>query len=133
MAGLTVHVVSPEREVFSGEADMVVARGVEGEVGILSGHAPMLIELAVAPVRLLRGDVEGEVILVDGGFLHVTSGEEGTRVDVLAESASLPSEVDPEEARRRAQDLERRAEERDDVEAQTELAKALMRAAHGTR
>jgi F-type H+-transporting ATPase subunit epsilon len=133
VARLAVHVVSPEREVFSGEADMVVARGVEGEVGILPGHAPMLIELAVAPVRLLEGDAERDVILVDGGFLHVSSGEDGTRVDVLAESVSLPSEVDAEGARRRAEELERRSGERDDVEAQTELAKALMRAEHGTR
>jgi F-type H+-transporting ATPase subunit epsilon len=132
MARLAVHVVSPEREVFSGEAEMVVARGVEGEVGILPGHAPMLIALAIAPVRLLEGDAEREKVLVDGGFLHVTSGEDETRVDVLAESAVLPDEVDAGEARRRVQELERRAAERDDVEAQSELAKALMRAEHGT-
>ncbi|MGH2676463.1 MAG: F0F1 ATP synthase subunit epsilon, partial [Actinomycetota bacterium] len=42
MATLRISVVSPEREVFSGQADMVVARGVDGEVGILPGHAPML-------------------------------------------------------------------------------------------
>ena len=87
MARLAVHVVSPEREVFSGEADMVVARGVDGEVGILPGHAPMLIELASAPVRLFDGETERERIEVDGGFLHVTTGADVTRVDVLAERA----------------------------------------------
>jgi F-type H+-transporting ATPase subunit epsilon len=132
VASLAVHVVSPEREVFSEEADMVVARGVDGEVGILPGHAPMLIALAIAPVRLLQDDAERDKILVDGGFLHVTSGEDGTRVDVLAESAALPAEVRVEEARRRSQELERQSAERDDVEAQAELAKALMRAEHGT-
>jgi F-type H+-transporting ATPase subunit epsilon len=133
VAGLAVHIVSPEREVFAGQADMVVARGVEGEVGILPGHAPMLIELAIAPVRLFEGAAEREKILVDGGFLHVSPSEEETRVDVLAESAQLPSEVDPEDARRRAEELERHTLEGDDAEAQTELAKALMRAEHGGR
>jgi F-type H+-transporting ATPase subunit epsilon len=131
MARLAVHVVSPERDVFTGEADMVVARGVDGEVGILPGHAPMLIELAIAPVRLFEGDTEREKILVDGGFLHVTPGEDETRVDVLAEQAQLPGEVDAGAARRRAQELERGAQELDDTEAQAELARARMRAEHG--
>ena len=109
MARLAVHVVSPEREVFAGRADMVVARGVDGEVGILPGHAPMLIELAIAPVRLLEGDSEREKILVDGGFLHVTPGEEETRVDVLAEHAALPDEIDAAAARARAEELRRRS------------------------
>jgi F-type H+-transporting ATPase subunit epsilon len=92
VARLEVHVVSPEREVYAGEADMVVARGTAGMVGILPGHAPMLIELAEAPVRLFDGMTERERIEVDGGFLHVTPSEDVTRVDVLAESASIPSE-----------------------------------------
>ncbi|HEX5947962.1 MAG TPA: ATP synthase F1 subunit epsilon [Actinomycetota bacterium] len=128
MATLRVTVVSPEREVFAGRADMVVARGVDGEVGILPGHAPMLIELAVAPVRLIEGDAETGKVLVDGGFLHVTPGEEETRVDVLAEHAVLPSEVDAGDARRRVQELEGR----DDAETEAERSRARMRAEHGT-
>ena len=129
MAALRVTVVSPEREVFAGNADMVVARGVDGEVGIMANHAPMLIELAVAPVRLLEGDTETGKVLVDGGFLHVTPGEEDTRVDVLAEHAVLPSEVDVASARARAEELRGR----DDAEAEAERARAVMRAEHGTR
>jgi F-type H+-transporting ATPase subunit epsilon len=133
MARLAVHVVSPERDVFSGEADMVVARGIEGEVGILPGHAPMLIELDIAPVRVLEGDAERNKILVDGGFLHVTpgEGEEPTRVDVLAEHAALPDEIDASAARARADELRRRVEDRGETEAQADLTKALMRAEHG--
>jgi F-type H+-transporting ATPase subunit epsilon len=127
VAALRVTVVSPEREVFSGEADMVVARGVDGEVGIMANHAPMLIELAVAPIRLLEGETESGKILVDGGFLHVTPGEEETRVDVLAEHALLPAEADVAAARRRVQELE----SRDDARVEDELARALMRAEHG--
>lgn len=130
MAKLQVVVVAPERELYSGEADMVVARGVEGDVGILPGHAPMLIELGVAPLRIREDERDKQVVLVDGGYLHVTPGEEATRIDVLAEHAELPEEVDSADARARVEDLKRRADE-GEVEAAAELAKALMRAEHG--
>jgi F-type H+-transporting ATPase subunit epsilon len=130
VATLRVAVVSPEREVFTGDADMVVARGREGDVGILPGHAPMLVELVIAPVRIREGQDERK-ILVDGGFLHVTSGEEETRVDILAEHASLPEEIDAAAAQARADDLRRRVEGEEDASAQAELNKALMRAEHG--
>ena len=91
MAKLAVVVVTPEREVFSGEADMVVAHGVDGDVGILPNHAPMLIQLGEAPVRILKGQEE-RAIEVGGGFLHVSSGEDVTRVDVLAERAESTTE-----------------------------------------
>jgi F-type H+-transporting ATPase subunit epsilon len=84
MPGLAVVVVTPEREVFSGDADMVVAHGVDGDVGILPNHAPMLIQLGEAPVRILQGEQE-RAFQVEGGFLHVSPGEDVTRVDVLAE------------------------------------------------
>jgi F-type H+-transporting ATPase subunit epsilon len=128
---LEVHVVSPEREVWSGEAEMVVAKGVDGDVGILSGHAPMLVSLAVHPVRIM-GEGSERLILVAGGFLHVTSEEEKTRVDVLAEHAALPEEVDVAAARSRAEELQRTVEGRGDAKARAELDKALMRAQFGT-
>ena len=134
MAKLEVHVVAPEREVFTGEADMVVAKGSEGDVGILPGHAPMLVHLAIHPVRVIEGGDE-RVILVDGGFLHVTPGEgdDPTRVDVLADHAALPDEIDAAAARSRAEELRRRAEDEGEAGAQAELAKAMMRAEHGGR
>lgn len=121
-----VHVVTPEREVWTGQANMVIARGVEGEVGVLGGHAPMLIRLAIGPLRI---QTNGEEVfsVVDGGFLHVTTTEGVTRVDVLAPSASLASEIDVDRERRRVAELETRIAEQDDVEVQTELAKALAR------
>lgn len=133
MAPLRVVVVSPEREVYAGEAEMVVAKGVDGDVGVLPGHAPMLIRLAIHPVRVIES-LEGRresVVLVDGGFLHVTPGEETTRVDVLAEHAELATEIDAAAARARAEELRRRAEEEGEAEVRAELAKALMRAEYG--
>jgi F-type H+-transporting ATPase subunit epsilon len=124
---LEVHVVTPQREVWSGPADMVIARGTEGEVGILAGHAPMLIRLAVGWLRI-RHDGAEEKAVVDGGFMHVTSAEGTTRVDVLADGGELAREIDVSAAEHRVQELERRLEQRDDADLRAELAKAMARA-----
>jgi F-type H+-transporting ATPase subunit epsilon len=108
---------------------MVVAKGLAGDVGILADHAPMLIQLAIHPVRVIREGGNEDVIIVDGGFLNVTPGEE-TRVDVLAEHAELAGEVDAAAARRRAEELRRRVDE-GEAGARADLAKALIRAEHG--
>jgi F-type H+-transporting ATPase subunit epsilon len=124
---LEVHVVTPEREVWSGDATLVVARGVEGDVGIMAQHAPLLIRLAVGPLTVRR---EGEDLLavVDGGFLHVTSADEATRVDVLATSVALAGDIDVAAEQERKADAESRlATARDDAEAAAELAKAQAR------
>lgn len=125
-----VHLVTPEREVWAGEAESVIAHGVDGEVGILTGHAPMMVQLTIGPLRILR---EGEAELravVDGGFMHVTSaamgeseGSGGTRVDVLASSAELADDIDLEAARARAAELEERLSGgRDTDKAEAEVA-----------
>jgi F-type H+-transporting ATPase subunit epsilon len=124
---LEVHVVTPEREVWSGDATLVVARGVEGDVGVMAQHAPLLIRLAVGPLTVRR---EGEDLLavVDGGFLHVTSADEATRVDVLATSVALAGDIDVAAEQERKADAESRlATARDDAEAAAELAKAQAR------
>ncbi|MEP6475681.1 MAG: ATP synthase F1 subunit epsilon [Actinomycetota bacterium] len=118
-----VHVVTPQREVWAGTAQMVIARGVAGEVGILGGHAPLLIQLAVGPLRIQEEGGEELRAIVDGGFMHVTSGEEGTRVDVMATQAELESEIDFDAAVRAQQELQGH----DDDEAREALAKATAR------
>lgn len=95
MATLDVHLVTPEREVWAGPAQMVIAHGVDGEVGILPSHAPLLIRLAEAPLRIQHADGRWERAAVAGGFLHVTTGEAGTRVDVLASGARLEADNPP--------------------------------------
>ena|SRR5436309_7636552 len=123
---LDVHLVTPEREVWTGEATMVVARGVEGDVGILKGHAPLLVTLAIGPLFIHQGDrVQG--VAVDGGFLHVTSRGDDTRVDVLAEHAELQEEIDLAAAERLRDAAQERLSERADADARADLAKALAR------
>ena len=123
---LDVHIVTPEREVWAGEVQELIARGVEGEVGILGGHAPLLVQLAIGPIRMLRD--AGEVAaVVDGGFLHVSSHEGVTRADVLASHAELAEEIDLSAARSRLEEWEGRAAEDDDEVAAGEVAKATAR------
>jgi F-type H+-transporting ATPase subunit epsilon len=124
---LEVHVVTPEREVWSGEASMVIARGVEGEVGILGGHAPLLVQLVIGPLRMLQPDGSWLRAVVDGGFLHVSSQGGATRADVLVAHAELEHEIDLAAERRRLEEWEGRAQEDVDGVAKAEIAKSLAR------
>jgi F-type H+-transporting ATPase subunit epsilon len=117
-----VHIVTPEREVYSGEADLLIARTTEGDVGIMAHHAPLLGALAIGPLTIVDGR-ERERAAVDGGFLHVKDN----RVEVLAEHAELESEIDTEAARRRAEELRARVERDGNAEARAELQKAVVR------
>ena len=123
-----VHVVTPEREVWSGTAEMLIARGVDGELGILGGHAPMMVQLAIGPLRIHpEGESSQEIrAVVDGGFMHVTSEGGETRVDVLANGAALADEIDLDAVRRRLEELRAASDTEDDV-LQSEVAKAEAR------
>jgi F-type H+-transporting ATPase subunit epsilon len=129
-----VHVVTPEREVWSGEARLLVARGVDGEVGIMGGHAPLLVRLDIGPLRI-HAETGEQVAIVDGGFLHVSTEDGSTRADVLADAAQLASEVDVTAAGRRVDELRQRLEARDGLDdderarIQRELKKASVRVA----
>jgi F-type H+-transporting ATPase subunit epsilon len=118
---LEVHVVTPERELWRGEADMVVAKTVEGQLGVLPGHAPLLALLDIGPLRV-KGDGDEVRAVLDGGFLHVAND----RVDVLAEHAEMEGEIDVEQARSLREELERRVRE-GDADARAELARAIAR------
>jgi F-type H+-transporting ATPase subunit epsilon len=126
VAGLEVHLVTPEREVWTGEADFVSARAVDGDLGVLPGHTPLLAALDIGPVFIEAGGSRTAAV-VDGGFLHVARQDDTTRVDILAEHALLQEELDQEDpaaCEQRAEELQ--AEGRFD-EARVELAKAAAR------
>lgn len=86
--GLQVEMVAADRTVWSGEASMVIARTVEGDIGILRGHAPLLSLLTDAAVEIATPD--GIVhAAVDGGFISVAAD----RVSILSEHALLAEEI----------------------------------------
>lgn len=91
---LDVHLVEPERELWSGAADFVVARTTQGDVGILANHEPTFALLSIGEVRIERTGQPPFVAAVDGGFLSVSHAADGrTRVDVLGDSVTLPKEA----------------------------------------
>lgn len=127
---LEVHVVTPEREIWTGQAEMLIARGVDGELGILGGHQPMLVQLAIGPLRIHREGGELLAAVVDGGFLHVGTHEGVTRADVLASQAELAAEIDVEATRQVLAELEGRGRELEEAELEAlnrEVEKAQAR------
>lgn len=128
---LDVHLVTPEREVWGGPAEMVVAHGTDGDVGILTGHAPLLIRLAIGVLRVQVAGGAWERFVVDGGFLHVTTEEDETRVDVLATQAEMAGDVDRVAAQARVRELGDRVGDAHDPSLKAELARATVRAELG--
>ena len=100
---MTLHleIVTPERLAYSDEVDMVLVPGIEGELGILPHHTPLVSLLGMGELRI-RKEGQEEVFAIAGGFLQVRPD----KVVVMAETASLAAEIDlekAEEARREAQ------------------------------
>jgi F-type H+-transporting ATPase subunit epsilon len=121
-----VHVVTPEREIWAGPATQVIAHGIDGDVGILSGHAPLLIQLTIGQLRIQQEDQSWQRAVVDGGFLHVSTEEGETRVDVLATSGHLEQEIDVEAVQRRLEEL-RASGSDDDPHRADQIASAEAR------
>ena len=82
MALLTVEVVTPEQRIWSGEANMVSTRTLEGDIGVLPNHAPLLGVLADGKVVIKGSDGSTHEFSVHGGFISVANN----RVSILSES-----------------------------------------------
>ncbi len=128
MATFPVEVVSAERQIFSGTAKAVFARSLDGEIGILPGHQPVLLALDIAPVKIVLEDDTIDHLAVHNGFLYYQPGD---KLIVLADIAELASQIDVDRAREHKADLERRADEMEDayVEASVHKAEVRMRVA----
>ena len=103
MATFNLTIVSAERKIFEGEVKQIQATGVEGELGILPGHTPLLTAIKPGIVKFTLQDGNEEVIYVSGGFLEV----QPNIVTVLADVAIRGSELDAE----RIREAKRKAEE----------------------
>ncbi|HXH73143.1 MAG TPA: F0F1 ATP synthase subunit epsilon [Mariprofundaceae bacterium] len=124
----TVHVLvaTAEREVYRGEAEMLVAPGVAGELGILPKHAPLLSALRPGELRIKRGD-EVDEVFVSGGYMEV----QPDMITVLADTAERAVDLDEAqalEAERRARELvETKGSVVDIAQAEASLAVAIAR------
>jgi len=126
MAKLQVELVTAEGRLVSREADFVVAPGIEGELGVLPRHIPLLTPLRAGEVTV-RNDGNDEYIFVAGGFLEVLPD----KVVILADAAERAEDIDEaraEEARKKAQQLlEEKPEGIEAAAAAAALERAVMR------
>jgi F-type H+-transporting ATPase subunit epsilon len=93
---LQVQLVAADRSVWSGEGSMVIARTVDGDIGVLPGHEPLLAELASGVVLVKTTDGDEVTAAVHGGFISV----DADTVSLLAEMAELSHEIDVDRARK---------------------------------
>jgi len=128
MSTMLLEIVTPERKIYSREVNMVIARGIEGELGIMPNHIPMVTPLQIAPlVAKIHGEKD-HLVAVHGGFMEVRKD----KVVVLAESAELPEEIDFDRAaaaRERAEARLRAAKQEniDYLRAERALQRAILR------
>ena len=126
MSGIRLDIVTAEQLVFSEDVDVVVAPGVEGQLGILPHHAPLMTTLPPGELRVRWGGEEFS-LAISGGFLEVRPD----RVIVLADAAERAEEINvarAEEAKRRAQEeLSHHAPAVDAARAEAALRRSLIR------
>jgi F-type H+-transporting ATPase subunit epsilon len=125
MPGLKLDIVTAERVVYSADVDIIIAPGVEGQLGILPHHAPLMTILQAGELVVRKGGQE-DIMAISGGFLEVRPD----RVIVLADSAERAEEIDAsraEAARKRAE--ERLKEGRAAALDETAMAEAALRRA----
>ena len=97
MATFQLELVSPEKLLLSRQVEMVVIPAAEGEMGVLPGHAPMIVTLRGGVIRVVEGGRDAERLFVAGGFAEVTP----ERVTILADEATPVADLSKTEAERR--------------------------------
>ena len=125
---MTMHValVVPDRELWSGEARTVIAKTTEGDIGVLTGHAPVFGVLAEGSmVEILTDEAEPVRAAVSGGFLSVADDQ----VSILAAQGQLAGEVDADRAQQELDTALADAEPGPEEPAEAKYARAQLRAA----
>jgi F-type H+-transporting ATPase subunit epsilon len=124
MSTIRVDIVSAEAEIFRGEAQLVVANGEMGELGIAPRHAPLITRLKPGQLRVLLPSGEEQFFFISGGILEV----QPQVVTVLADTAMRAKDIDEAAALKAKNDAERALADRTDsmevAEAQAQLAQA---------
>jgi F-type H+-transporting ATPase subunit epsilon len=126
MATTRLEIVTAERVVFSEDVDVVIASGIEGQLGVLPHHAPLMTTLEPGELLVRKGGDEF-ALAITGGFVEVRPD----RIIILADAAERVEEIDvarAEEAKRRAEErLKERAPEVDLLRAEAALRRSLAR------
>ena len=123
MAKLRLEIVTPEAKRFSDDIDMVVVPGVEGELGILPLHVPLMTRLMPGEVRITKDGKQTELV-IGTGFVEVSQ----TQVSILTDMAMADTEVDEQAAEEAVKRAEARVKEKDlNSEEVAEIEGAIAR------
>jgi F-type H+-transporting ATPase subunit epsilon len=123
---LPIEIVSPDRLLLARDVDMAVIPAAEGLLGVLPGHAPMIVLLQGGTIDIYEGDRITDRLFVSGGFAEITPD----RCTVLADEAVLVGELSREEAERLLAEAEARYQAIDMQNiAEYDLATALLQSA----
>ncbi len=115
---LFCRVIEPERVLYDGEADLVVARIADGDIGVMVDHAPVVSMVEIGAVRIMQDD-QRYVFATSDGFFKVSEN----LVQILVEEATPPDEIDVSEAESRVEEAENELSEipEDDERRQSEV------------
>lgn len=118
MATMRLEIITAEREVFADDVEVLVAPGIDGELGILPHHAPLMTALQPGEI-MIRKDGQPTYLVVSGGFLEVM----GNRATILADTAERSDEIDEERARIAMENAQERLASRSgDMDLQAAMA-----------
>jgi F-type H+-transporting ATPase subunit epsilon len=122
MATLKLEIVTPEALTFSEDVDMVVIPGVEGQLGVLPMHVPLMTQLQPGEIKILQGGKETELV-IGNGFVEIDQKSVTILTDVAATEADIDERA-VEEAIKRAEDTLKRGELESGDIAETEASLA---------
>lgn len=126
MAKVQLDITTPRRVVYSNEIDMLIARAIDGNIGIMPGHTPLVTALENSVVRVKNNDEEIPIPISDG-FLEVKPD----KINLIVRTAELPEEIDLQRAKKAKERAERRLREEksklDQARAEAALDRAVSR------
>tara|TARA_A100001011_G_scaffold222003_1_gene229944 strand:+ start:67 stop:486 length:420 start_codon:yes stop_codon:yes gene_type:complete len=121
---ISISFISQETTLFEGEAKMVVMDGVEGQLGIVRGHSPLLATLKPGPVRMIRDEGE-EVFFTNGGFAEV----QPENITILVDSAVRADDLDESKILKAKEEAEKllkdKKDQKDFAEVSSQLTQSL--------
>ncbi|MFW6378158.1 MAG: F0F1 ATP synthase subunit epsilon [Bacillota bacterium] len=123
MAKVQLDITTPRRVVYSNEVDMLVARAIDGNIGIMPGHTPLVTALENSVIRV-KNDGKEIPIPISDGFLEVKPD----KINLIVRTAELPEEIDLQRAKKAKERAERRLREEQSKLEQARAEAALDRA-----
>lgn len=132
MTNFNLEIVTPQKVILKEEATMVIARTIEGDIGILANHAPLVTELALGEMKIKHGDKEKD-FFISGGFLEISKD----KVLILADKAINAKDIDIEKEKEEKElyeaKLKKLSEDREIATTQQALKESLKKIELGSR